>query len=768
MGLSNEIYVVHTAAKGDVVVGIGEYVVYDKVTLVGYNAYNYHSYISQSLVNLNDAINLLKGGTAAQASAELEEAVTAAKKVITDEVAKINTAIVGLIEENLAQTISETKLENTNITISVSNVTTVANKATTDIAALTPRVTAVEAILEDPKTKNGLIKDVKDHLSRLNIIDTTIGYSATNNSAGTGIINDVDILKTNVSVIPTHTTQIKTLSDVIGNAYNSSTTTLSSDLIAVKNILFKSATVPTTYTGRGIYQDIYDSSNGIIVRLDGLNTVMTSIQALDSSASTAATSISTLSSDVFNLKSKASNIESIVGIDDSAGLRKRVSDIEGLGINNVLTNHTTTLSTLNATVGNASSGLVKQVETNKNNISNLTSYQGTLKTRLDAIDPIIISIDTNLTTLNTFASNINATIDTHYTISGKIYNAAKLKTIDETVDTLVSNDRSSQFDTYFKKNGLFINESLLGLPAIQAWVASSASDGMKNLTDDFIEIYLNNDTKYNKIVNLESRINTINGDASVTGSTVKKINTALDAFKTANIDPITLTNTAQTNSITSLNNALTAHDTRITNLESSDVAINKKIEEINNETVKYSVFLPFIKRMVLMSRDVNQTDEMIAEVFDKIMNNIANLSTTYSNNGTVTLVKASGQLTYLVTGINITSINYDNYIDNTEYTCRLRYYDGSRMFVLPLVIGVPTQIVNGSITLTDLNKFYEVDLANDDLSVLTTLKLPAVNMTLNEVLIDMVGKIDANLTFDVIVGPANGIDGYESYKISMI
>ena len=161
MALSNEIYVVRTLSSGDIAVGINELITYkDMVKLVGYNSYNYHEYISQSLVNLTDQILLLKGGVAAQATHELEQAVADAKAVIDDKVNRINNAIGDIIATQATQIISETAEANILIRETQDNHTTNIETNINNIASHETRLDNIEEVLDTPIT--GLVSKVAE------------------------------------------------------------------------------------------------------------------------------------------------------------------------------------------------------------------------------------------------------------------------------------------------------------------------------------------------------------------------------------------------------------------------------------------------------------------------------------------------------------------------------------------------------------------------------------------------------------------------------
>ena len=772
MGISNEIYVVHTADKGDVVVGLGEYVTYGNITLVGYNAYNYHSYISQSLVNLKDAITLLQGGPAAQAASQLDVIVAAAKADIQKEKDAINDAIVTLISDGLTETISITQLQNTHIETHLASVTTKADKSIVDIEEIDIRVTSIEHELEDPITKLGIRKTLLTHLASITDLTSKIGEvssrDANNNiKAGSGILEDVSTLKTQVNIIPTHTSSIKTIQDIIGTSYNNSTTTLSQDTISIKNILFKNGDVPIDYTGEGIYNEIYNSSTGIKVRLNDIDSILTTINSLSSSQSNASATLTVAITNIDRLDTSYTTLQTIVGADLTTGLQKKVKDLESIGISSSLTNITTNLTTLNNTIGDTSKGLVKQANKSTSDITTIISNHNSLKTTVESHTTSITGINSNLSTLNTFVDNFHASLDTYYTVGGIVYNATKFKSMNDNLTTLNTNDRSSQFDSYFIKSGSTYKTDIeFCQPGIQFWVNSSANNGMKVLTKGHISDYLTNDVKYNTISTLQSTLNTLTAPVTTNGSIDKRINDAFINFEQLNIDPLNTTLAAQTSSINTLTTSATTTNTRLLSIENSLPSINTKINEMDKESVKYSVLLPFMKKMILMAKDTTVTNDTIVSTFDTIINNLAKLSTSYTNNGTVALTTSTGTLNFLVTMSGLSTLNYINYINITEYYIRLRYYDGTDNYILPLACTINGNVISGNVVLVD-QEFYKVDKSTTD-ELLTTFITPKQTLTISQVIADKFGKPDALLTLDTIISPADTLDGYESFSVTIL
>ncbi len=772
MGISNDIYVVHTADKGDVVVGLGEYVEYDDITLVGYNAYNYHSYISQSLVNLKDAITLLKGGPAAQAASVLDKVVEDAKAEIKKEKDSINDAIVTLISDGLTETISKTQLQNTTIETNLNNVTIKANTSASDIISLDIRIDSIENELEDPKTHLGIRNTLATYLTNLTALNATIGSVSTKDSnnnvvAGSGILEDVSELKTKVDVIPVHTSSIKTIQYIIGTSYNNSTTTISQDTVAIKNILFKDGNIPIDYNGEGIYNEIYNSSTGLKVRLNNVDSVLTTITSLSLDQRNSNAVLIEAVDDIAALDTSVASLKTLVGINQTSGLQKKIKDLEDINISTHLTNINNNITTLNNVVGDTSKGLVKQANKSTSDITSIISNYNGLKTTVELHTSSINDINTNLSTLNNFSNNLHTNLDTYYTVGGVVYNAAKFKSMSDNLSTLNANDRSSEFDSYFIKTGTTYKTDIeFCQPGIQYWTASQANNGMKALTKGFIGDYLTADTKYNLISTLQSTLNTLTASVTTAGSIDKRINDAFVNFKQLNIDPITSINTAQTSSINTLTDNATTANSRITSIENSLPGINTKINEMDKESVKYSVLLPFMKKMILMAKDTNITKDTIVSTFDTIINNMAQMSTSYSNNGTAALSTSNGSFNFLITMTEFSSINYINYIDGNNYYIRLRYFDGVDNFILPLTCTINGNVISGNITLST-QEFYKVDKATTD-ELLTKFITPKQTFNISQVLSDGYGKPDAMLTLDAMVSPADQLDGYESFSVTIL
>jgi hypothetical protein len=186
---------------------------------------------------------------------------------------------------------------------------------------------------------------------------------------------------------------------------------------------------------------------------------------------------------------------------------------------------------------------------------------------------------------------------------------------------------------------------------------------------------------------------------------------------------------------------------------------------MDEEVVKYSVLLPFMKKMILLAKNPSVTDDSIINTFDTIINNMSKISTTYTNNGAASLTVSNGTLSFLIVSKVLSSVNYINYIDNIEYHIRLRYFDGVDNFILPLNGGVNGDTASGNIVLST-QEFYKVNRLTTD-ELLTTFVTPKQTLTIAQVLSDLSGKPDAMLTLDSIVSPVEQLDGYESFKVTI-
>ena len=339
--------------------------------------------------------------------------------------------------------------------------------------------------------------------------------------------------------------------------------------------------------------------------------------------------------------------------------------------------------------------------------------------------------------------------------------------MNDNLTTLNTNDRSSQFDSYFIKSGSTYKTDIeFCQPGIQFWVNSTANNGMKVLTKGHISDYLTNDVKYNTISTLQSTLNTLTASVTTNGSIDKRINDAFINFEQLNIDPLNTTSAAQTSSINTLTTSATTTNTRLLSIENSLPSINTKINEIDKESVKYSVLLPFMKKMILMAKDTSVTNDTIVSTFDTIINNLAKLSTSYTNNGTVALTTSTGTLNFLVTMSGLSTSNYINYIDTNEYYIRLRYFDGIDNYILPLACTISGNVISGNVVLST-QEFYKVDKSTTDES-LTKFITPKQTLTISQVISDRFGKPDALLTLDTMISPADTLDGYESFSVTIL
>lgn len=680
MALSNEIYVVHTLSNGDIAVGINELVNYkDMVKLVGYNSYNYHEYISQSLVNLTDQILLLKGGVAAQATHELEQAVADAKAVIDDKVNKINAAIGDIIATQATQIISETA--EANILIRETQTTHSADIITNknNIESHETRLDRIDEVLDTPIT--GLIPKVATHDSTLLNIQSTIGVKSNVNGSGTiipgtGMLSDIEDLQLETLQINTLKTNYTELSKVVGTEFNSKDKSIAASLASVISIIFKDV-MPANDIGRGLYVDMYSTNDGIIKRVTDLESLKTTIQTLSAESTSSGSALTSLISDNDENKSNISSLKNIVGLTATTGLQGRIKTLEDQDIANISSSNANNISNLQTIVGNSSSGLIKDNANNITKISNLTTNYTTLNDKVNVINTDISNIKSDITSLKTFDQNFAASVTTLFTKNTIVYNAAKLESMNNNIITLQNSNTDGQFNNYFYKTGAYVSEDKIGQPMLNAWIADTVA-GMKIKTNNFISDYLASNTQFGKISTLETsvgninnKINVLNGAIDVNGSISKKIDDALSTFKVDNINGLITTNTAQTNSINSLNLSFIDQASKIQILENKNLQVETALNEIENEAVRYSVIIPFIKKMILLSRRPEATDSDIIKTFDKIINNIAQISNDYDNNGSVTLTISNKTISYLLTPDDLDTFKVPEL--SAEYYIRIRF-----------------------------------------------------------------------------------------------
>ena len=818
-GLSNEIYISHTDASGDIAVGIGEVIDYKNIKLVGYNSYNYHEYISQSLVNLADDIAILQGGPVAAAAAALDDVVAAAKTVIDTKVNNINTALEASIDYKIKATIATLSDQygakkvgttpGTGVLGEVETLSGATTEARLDIDRIDTKVQSLDLTLNGSKTDTaiiGLVKKVQNDAENISDLLLKQGAVTANGVPGTGILGDIENLNKNAATIDTINSSLNTLKDKVGTTYNSKSTTISGDLNDIALLLFKNKlnTISQSYTGVGIYDEIYNSTTGILAQLSKLETLNSNLNEVTLSANSNATSLSTMSTAIENIENNIgsdTNVASILGKIKTAATK--IASLETTvgqntesigGVNSGLTKEVNTLKT---SVGTASSGLIKDVNTLKTSVGNASSG---LRKEVDELNTFKGSFDTNVNTL----------ITTAYTDSGVVYNVSKLKTIDSSLTSLLN-----QFDSYFKVSGMYITAETIGKTNLDNWIANTSTTGFKKSVNEVIRSYLDNDAQYLKIASLETtvgnhtstinghtstisgynttlndhtgKLNTLLSDKTVDNSIENRIDDALIAFKTSNIDSLINTNIAQTNSInlinTEINNSNAGIKKRITDLETFKTNTDKNIEEIKNESINYSVLLPFLKKVLVLTKDPAKSSTDIITLFDNLINNVNSISNDYSNNGTVTYNTTTNTLNYTIASSNIDTIyvpelNKDYFIrlrfinktvDNYEYVA---YFEEDLPDPAPAVITTPlsgNKVIDGTIIFYKLIRSSTINTQDvTDIQSITTfdsLRTTMININSN----------DMELFLDIAINPALSLPTYstelisfESFKVKFI
>ena len=795
MALSNEIYVVRTLSSGDIAVGINELINYkDMVKLVGYNSYNYHEYISQSLVNLTDQILLLKGGVAAQATHELEQAVADAKAVIDDKVNRINNAIGDIIATQATQIISETAEANILIRETQDNHTTNIETNINNIASHETRLDNIEEVLDTPIT--GLVSKVADYDVNILNINSTIGVKSNINGSGivvpgTGMLSDIEDLQLETMQIPILITNYTELSNVIGTEFNSKDKSIANVLASVVSIIFKD-TMPANDIGRGLYIDMYNTNDGVIKRLTDLESLKTTIQTLSADLTSSGNELTGLISDNTENKSNISTLKSTVGLTATTGLQGRIKILEDQDSSNRITTNTNNITNLQTIMGNSSRGLIKDNNSNITKISTLNTNYSTLNNKVDIINTDVSDIKNDITTLKVFDQNFATSVSTLFTKNSIVYNASKLESMNNEIKALKTSNADGQFNTYFYKNGSFISEDKIGLPMLNAWISDEIT-GMKTKTNTYISDYLASNTQFGKIETLDTnfgllsnKINILNSASNVTGSVSKKISDELETFKVIHINDLIVTDTAQTNSINSLNLSVIDQSSKIQEIETKNLQVASTLDDIKTEAVRYSVIMPFMKKILLLSRNPATTDEDIIKTFDTIINNIAQISNDYNNNGAVTLTLINKTITYLVTPNQMQPFLVPEL--GNEYYIRLRFIinrdindsnsnDVEYVCYLKSLASNPslnTNPLSGSDILTN-EIFYKINRTvstiSPDITFINDTK------TFDELLSSLQSNVNMEFFFDIGTNPIinNNNDDYdntlfavESFKVKII
>ena len=795
MALSNEIYVVRTLSSGDIAVGINELINYkDMVKLVGYNSYNYHEYISQSLVNLTDQILLLKGGVAAQATHELEQAVADAKAVIDDKVNRINNAIGDIIATQATQIISETAEANILIRETQDNHTTNIETNINNIASHETRLDNIEEVLDTPIT--GLVSKVADYDVNILNINSTIGVKSNINGSGivvpgTGMLSDIEDLQLETMQIPILITNYTELSNVIGTEFNSKDKSIANVLASVVSIIFKD-TMPANDIGRGLYIDMYNTNDGVIKRLTDLESLKTTIQTLSADLTSSGNELTGLISDNTENKSNISTLKSTVGLTATTGLQGRIKILEDQDSSNRITTNTNNITNLQTIMGNSSRGLIKDNNSNITKISTLNTNYSTLNNKVDIINTDVSDIKNDITTLKVFDQNFATSVSTLFTKNSIVYNASKLESMNNEIKALKTSNADGQFNTYFYKNGSFISEDKIGLPMLNAWISDEIT-GMKTKTNTYISDYLASNTQFGKIETLDTnfgllsnKINILNSASNVTGSVSKKISDELKTFKVNHINDLIVTDTAQTNSINSLNLSVIDQSSKIQAIETKNLQVASTLDDIKTEAVRYSVIMPFMKKILLLSRNPATTDEDIIKTFDTIINNIAQISNDYNNNGAVTLTLINKTITYLVTPNQMQPFLVPEL--GNEYYIRLRFIinrdindsnsnDVEYVCYLKSLASNPslnTNPLSGSDILTN-EIFYKINRTvstiSPDITFINDTK------TFDELLSSLQSNVNMEFFFDIGTNPIinNNNDDYdntlfavESFKVKII
>jgi len=683
MAISNESYVVHTTTSGDIIVPLKESVSYLNISLIGYQHFSYHSLVSQSMANMADDIKALQDGGLAAATFDLAALIAAAQAEIDTKINIFNDAIFAKIVQLTDEAVTETKVSITNF----------------------------QTILDGPNGNDGLIAGIEANktsignsstglIQQLNVLETTIGNSTS------GLVQQFAGVSAVVDQTATDITQNINNISILDNSINHASTGLSPRLTAAEitigdstsGLVKESQLSYTSIFGDGSYVGlkalIGDHTTGMIYDVETIRTDLdANILSTNNSIVTINQQLGTdlnpgLIANVSTLQTNVSNLETIVGSDNTSGLQLKISNIESFNLQNI-----------SDSIYNASTGLVDKTSTLRSDLDALIlSTTGNNTTSSDSINTLTTNVTTNTNSINTLTTNLN-TITTNfnnalvYDNAGTLINftPSVLYQMKTTSDAITSDNIASRFVSYFGDSLNALSASEVGASAITAWVADSTSIGFKSNSETVISNYLTVNYTMADIQNNKDAITLLNNSAITTGSVDYKIDQAISTLDSTITNQITVLNAddATTGSVAnSIKNAINAYDvTNSANLTTINDAITSTNVDVTNAIATARTEL------------TEQTNELQVEMvrYDTILPFMQKLMKRINEPGSITNVEIDNIFTSIIDNVNILSLS----INNTEYSIIL---DNTTNPTDPTVIVFNTNIkLDKDLKFTDFN-----------------------------------------------------------------
>jgi len=678
MSINNAAYVIDTELAGEIIVDVGAAVEYaydenTSVYLMGYDSLNYQENISKSIVSLADNIRDIKDSGIAASDAALitsrDEAIQAVQDSADDTINNINTlakesVLLSLDEFNVS--IQTTEDEINTIKNDTDNLTNIIGN---EESGLVKEVNHNTIMIGDENS--GLIKTINDInidlQEPMNILgESSILYP----ELTTGLIEAVQI---NSSTLETLPQQVSDLSDAIG--------THDSGLIYTVNnndrLLNGTSDDPTT----GLVY-IITSNNGLIDQVNTLNENV-DIEAIAASNAQIGANTENIENLQITVGDENSGLvyNTSVNTDDINNLKSTVGSIE---FSNGLVND---VSILKEYVGNPDipNTLVSDVNIlNSYNLSKVSSdVLGESEDGSDSLKTIIDNLNDDV-----IIPSINNTL----TSNDILYNGDKLNELFNILDAEATTALKDQFDSYFydpeTEEYIDINE-ITGRTPIDNWINDTTISGFTSLTNEVV----NDNQKLNDNID---NVTILKSGYDTAGSIDYKIYTQISKEVLGDLDDVNdhgrlgeveaYVNELSTEVDNKIDTKITTYNDDIvnpslnainTNITNTKVEIDKNIDEVSLESVKYLTFLPWLQKMLEDIANGDATKDDVTNSFGTIIENLTNVLD--SNSGIVNdynIILDPDDNNYILFSINLergtsfaeTNIIFDFKIDDIDWT----------------------------------------------------------------------------------------------------
>jgi len=697
--VDNNAYSITNISGKDVQVPVGKKVdyIYDDeggiIYLLGYNAVNYHEYISKSLMSLSKSIVNISSINSVDAITNIGIAKDTAITDIKTSTDTLKNAVLETAKEAVYNSID-------GIEDSIEKMEKKVGDSADGIKAINTKIGEIEGqsgVFYDIKQLQNDISDEGEGLGKkLKDLTETVGvlpyfgvYSPDDDVNVKGVIPSIKSNKADIINIQT-------------------------DVGKIHDEIYKQpdGLDQTIKTNRADFDDLYaqvngqtdDETSGILDKIEDINKKLSSIPGF--------------SDETFN------NIQTDVNT-----LSNIINDVDGkIGLKTEVSTNKANITQLQLDVGSSdkNTGIFKKIDTIETSIGTSTT-SGILKDLQDLKDLDLTAVATAVTGDNGLVTKmtnfetdtITPTIEGVLTYDNVYYNGKKIK---ETFDDLSIDDletAKNQFNSYFLDDeGKYIGVDTIGETPLNNWLDDTSSSGFVEITKSLVQYSGEFVALQSKVSNLQTDVGNSTSDEktgiflkindiedSIGTSTTSGILKDLQDLKDLNLSDLNTTVNGDDGLVTKMGNFKTIND----NIDAISTTsfkrlkeVNREIDNINQEAMKYLTVMPWIRDILMKIIDGSITSSDLETDFNNKIDTIKRILIVPNTNDTFISINEDGSFTISI------SLDADTKFDDTHFV--LTYYDADDVVYFKKYELSNSELASGEV----IREVNDIVLSNSD------------------------------------------------------